>query len=82
MARNHMTQLAVNVLMLFLVSTHSPGLNLLVHSTEWHLQGSEVFLKDKLHSLVNLLKRHTAQVNHALWNILCGFSQTWIQENC
>ena len=45
MARDHMTQLAVavNVLMLLsLVSTHSASLNLLVHSTEWHLQGLNI----------------------------------------
>ena len=50
MARNHMTQLAVavNVLMLLpLVSTQCAGSNLQVHSTEWHLEGSEVFLNFK-----------------------------------
>ena len=49
MARDHKTQLAamVNVLMFPSVSTHSAGSNLLVHSTEWHLQGSEVFMNIK-----------------------------------
>ena len=45
MARNHMTQLTVtvDVMMLFLlISIHSAGSNLLVHSTEWHLEESEV----------------------------------------
>ena len=44
-----MTQLAVvaNVLMLSLVSTHSAGSNFPVHSTDWHLQGPEVFMNIK-----------------------------------
>ena len=49
MPRNHITQLVVmvNVLMLSSVSTHSAGSNFLVHSTEWHLEGSEVFVNIK-----------------------------------
>ena len=54
-----MTQLtvAVDVLMLPSISTHSTGSNLLVHITEWHLEESEVHIferygEDKPHSLI------------------------------
>ena len=65
-----MTQLAVtvNVLMFPLVSTHSAGSNLLVPSTEWHLQGPEVFMNIKAGQATftykTLKKNHGAQVLH------------------
>ena len=68
MARDNMTNLAVTVDVLMLlpsISTHSSGLNLLVHITEWHLEKSEVHIferygQDKPHSLI---KRCTAHVH-------------------
>ena len=69
MARDHMTQLTVtvNVLMLSSETTHIASSNFLVHSTKWHLQGSEIF-RILLAGQATVIcttcqKRHTAQVD-------------------